>query len=229
MIKNREIVLFGICLILILTGCSMNPATGQRQLSLISEAQEVEIGRNTDQQMVQQTGLYPDDDLQTYVQELGEDMAKLSERPDLPWHFRVVDDPIVNAFALPGGFIYVTRGILAHLGSEAELAGVIGHEIGHVTARHSANQLSKAQLATLGLGIGMVVSEDFRRFGDLAQSGLGLLFLKFGRDDERQADDLGFRYASRAGHNPAAMADVFETLGRVSASASAGSRLPSWL
>jgi len=211
-----------------LGACSVNPATGERQISLISESQEIQMGKVSDQEIVQSLGLYPDDDLEGYVSRIGQGLAARSERPDLPWTFRVVDDPVVNAFALPGGYIYVTRGILAHLDSEAELAGVLGHEIGHVTARHSVERLSRAQLTQIGLGIGMAVSEDVARFGDLAQQGLGMLFLKFSRDDERQSDDLGLRYMQRAGYDPREMADVFETLGRVSAAQGSG-RIPGWL
>src|SRR6266545_8256813 len=115
------------------TACARNPATGARQLSLISESREIQMGREYDQEVRSSLGLYPDSALQRYVQELGARLAARSERPHLPWTFRVVDDPVVNAFALPGGFIFVTRGILAHLRSEAQLAAVIGHEIGHVT------------------------------------------------------------------------------------------------
>jgi len=140
-----------------------------------------------------------------------------------------VDDPAVNAFALPGGFIYVTRGILAHLDSEAELAGVLGHEIGHVTARHSASQISRSQLAQVGLGVGAILApEDVRPFLGLAQSGLGLLLLKHSRDAEREADSLGVRYMTQTGSPPAALLDVFGVLAGVSA-ASGGSRLPGWL
>ena len=132
--------------------------------------------------IVASMGLYPDGDLQAYVQELGEELAARSERPDLPWTFRVLDDPVINAFALPGGYIYVTRGLLAYLDSEAELAGVLGHEIGHVTARHSVNQISRAQVAQLGLGVGMILAPELQQFEGLASASLGLLFLKFGRD-----------------------------------------------
>jgi predicted Zn-dependent protease len=216
--------LLGVCT----TGCSVNPATGKSQLALITEAQEIEMGRQADRQTVAELGLYPDDALQQYVQKLGSSLAAKSERPQLSWQFRVADDSVVNAFALPGGYIFVTRGILAYLDSEAELVGVLGHEIGHVTARHSVEQLSRAELASAGLGVAMIASEDFRRFGALAQTGLGLLFLKFSRDDERQADDLGLRYLTRVGYDPTPMPNVFRTLGRVSA-ASGGDRLPTWL
>lgn len=208
--------------------CSVNPATGKSQLAIMSEAQEIETGRQADQEAVAQLGLYPDENLQRYIDRLGSSLAARSERPNLPWQFRVVDDPAVNAFALPGGFLYVTRGILAHLGSEAEVAAVLGHEIGHVTARHSVEQTSRAQLATFGLGVAMIASEDLRQYGQLAQAGLGLLFLKFSRDDERQADDLGLRYLTRLSYDPTQMPNVFVTLGRVSAASGAG-RVPNWL
>ena len=212
----------------LLAGCSVNPATGERQLTLISESQEIQMGREADQQITAQLGLYPDESAQQYVSSLGQALAAKSERPDLPWSFKVVDDPIVNAFALPGGFIYITRGIMAHLSSEAELVGVLGHEIGHVTGRHSVERLSKAQLAQVGLGVGMVVSPRFRQFGDLAQMGMGLLFLKYSRDDERQADDLGVRYSLRGGWDAREMPEVFTVLKRVGEIAGAGG-IPNWL
>ncbi|MBI4419687.1 MAG: M48 family metalloprotease [Gemmatimonadetes bacterium] len=208
--------------------CAVNPATGKRQLALVSEGQEIAMGRQNDQAIATSLGLYGDSAVQLYVGELGGRLAALSERPQLPWTFRVVDDPVVNAFAVPGGFIYITRGILAHLNSEAQLAAVLGHEIGHITARHSVEQLSRAQLAQLGLGLGMIFSPEFRQVGDLAGAGLNVLFLKFGRDDESQADELGLRYLLRANYDPRPMADVFTMLARVSQGAGAG-RVPNWL
>ncbi|MGH7658989.1 MAG: M48 family metalloprotease, partial [Gemmatimonadales bacterium] len=177
----------------------------------------------------QSIGLYPDENLQNYVNGIGQKLAAGSERPDLPWSFQVVDDPSVNAFALPGGFIFVTRGILTTMNSEAELASVLGHEIGHVTAKHAVQQISRAQVAQLGLGVGMLLSEDIRRFGGLASTGLSLLFLKYGRDDERQADQLGFRYSLQEGYDVREMDDVFQTLQRVSATGGSEGRLPEWL
>src|SRR5205809_1268054 len=209
-------------------GCAVNPATGSRQLMLISESQEIAMGRDYDNQVAASIGLYPDSGLQRYLQQFGARLAATSERPNLPWSFRVVDDPVVNAFALPGGYIYVTRGILAHLNSEAELAGVVGHEIGHVTARHSVSQLSKQQLAQIGLAVGTIASPDFERFAGLASAGLGILFLKYSRDAERQADDLGLRYMRRANYDPREMPHVFEMLTRVS-QAQGGGRVPEWL
>lgn len=208
-------------------GCAVNPATGERQLSLVSESQEIAMGREYDPQVVSEMGLYPDSALQQYVRELGMEMARASERPNLPWTFRVLDDPLVNAFAVPGGFVYITRGILAHMDSEAELAGILGHEIGHVTARHSVNQMSRAQLAQLGLGVGMILRPELQQFGDLAGAGLGLLFLKYGRDDEYQSDDLGVRYMRQAGYNPRELASVFRTLAALSGEGGGG-RPPEW-
>jgi len=204
--------------LLLIAACTMNPATGQRQLTLMSEAQEIQIGRQTHPEVLATYGAYDDAEWQAYIQELGEKMAAVSERPNLDWTFTVLDDPVVNAMALPGGFIYVNRGILALFNSEAELASVLGHEIGHVTARHSVEQMSRAQLAQLGLGVAAIASEEFRQYAGLAGQGLGILFLKFGRDDENQSDELGLRYMTRAGYDPHEMPKVFSTLDRMSRS-----------
>src|SRR5882672_5741619 len=209
-------------------GCAVNPATGSRQLMLVSESQEISMGRDYDKEVVASIGLYPDSALQAWIQQFGARLAATSERPNLPWSFRVVDDPVVNAFALPGGFIYVTRGILAHLNSEAELAGVVGHEIGHVTARHSASQMTKQQLAQVGLAVGAIASPEVGRYTGLASQALGVLFLKYSRDNERQADDLGLRYMRRVNYDPREMPHVFEMLARVS-QAQGGGRVPEWL
>jgi predicted Zn-dependent protease len=210
-------------------GCSTNPATGKPQIALVSEQQEIAMGLEADKQVVQQIGLYPDQQLQSYVERLGRQIAADSERPNLQWTFKVVDDPAVNAFALPGGHIYVTRGLLSHLSTEAELVSVLGHEVGHVTARHSVEQMSKAQLAQIGLIAGMIFRPELANYSDLASSGLQLMFLKYSRDDERQADDLGLRYVLREGYDPRQMADVFETLRRVSSKEEKGAKVPNWL
>ncbi len=214
---------------LLLPACSVNPATGERQLILIGEGREIRMGREADQQITASLGMYDDPALQAYITQLGDRLAARSERPELPWSFKVVDDPIVNAFALPGGFIYITRGIMAHFTSEAQLASVVGHEIGHVTGRHSVEQLSRAQLAQVGLAAGALFGpQELQSLLGVASAGLGLLFLKYGRDDERQADDLGLRYMDRAAYDPREMPGVFAMLGRVSAAAG-GSRVPEWL
>lgn len=211
----------------LLAACSMNPATGQKELNLVSESQEIAMGLQAAQQVAVQTGSYDDTLTQGYVSRLGLELAAQSERPQLPWKFTVVDDRQVNAFALPGGFIYVTRGILASMNSEAELAGVLGHEIGHVTARHSATQMSRAQLAQLGLGLGTVLRPDMAKYAGVVSTGMQLLFLKYTRDDETQADMLGFRYSLRSGYDPHAMLNLFTMLEGVEAS-SGQERLPAW-
>jgi predicted Zn-dependent protease len=209
-----------------MTACAVNPATGERQLSLISERQEITIGQDGAKDVQASLGIVQDPALESYVAGIGDRLAATSERPDLPWSFQVVDDPGVNAFALPGGFIYVTRGILPYFQNEAELAGVLGHEIGHVTARHSVTQMSRQQLEQLGLGVGMILSEDVRQFGDILSAGLGLLNLKYSRGDETQADELGVRYMSRAGYDPMTLIGVFQMLASVSGGA--GTRVPEW-
>jgi predicted Zn-dependent protease len=174
-------------------------------------------------------GIYDDQNLQELVSRVGMELAKVSERPNLPWHFAVVDQPAINAFAVPGGYIYLTRGILPFLSNEAELAGVIGHEIGHVTARHSAQQYSRATAGQLGLLLGSIFVPAARPFGDLAATGLGVLFLKYGRDDELQADELGVRYASRTGWDPSGVAGMLTTLARLDAASGETKGIPNWL
>jgi predicted Zn-dependent protease len=212
------------------SGCALNPATGNNQLMLVSEAQEIEMGRRADAAVAQSIGLYADPVWQRYIQQFGARLAATSERPNLPWTFRVVDDPAVNAFAIPGGFVYVTRGLLAHLTSEAELASVVGHEIGHVTARHTAAAMSKQQLIGLGLAVGSMASSQVAKYAGTANQALGILYLKFSRDDENQADQLGLRYMRRADYDPRQMPEVFRMLDRLSTTEGAGGgRLPTWL
>jgi predicted Zn-dependent protease len=213
----------------LLAGCARNPATGKSELMLVSESQEIAMGQQYDKEVVASIGLYPDPALQRYIQQLGETLAAKSERTKLPWTFRVVDDAAVNAFAVPGGFIYVTRGILAHINSEAELAGVVGHEIGHVTARHTAHQISQQQLAGLGLAVGSIASSQFEKYAGVAGQALSVLFLKFSRDNENQADELGLRYMSRAQYDPHQMPEIFKMLDQVGKASGGGGRLPEWL
>ncbi len=196
-------------------GCATNPVTGNRDLMLLSKDQEIAMGKEADPQIVASMGLYEDEELQQFISRKGKEMAAISHRPELPYEFKIVDSKVVNAFAVPGGFIYFTRGIMAHFNNEAEFAGVLGHEIGHITARHSAKQYSKAQLASLGVGLGSVFSETFRQYSDVAGQGLQLLFLKFGRDAERQSDKLGVEYSSTIGYDSYEMAGFFETLDRL--------------
>ncbi|NOT08897.1 MAG: M48 family metalloprotease [Gemmatimonadales bacterium] len=211
----------------LLAACATNPVTGRSELALVSESQEIAMGKQGAADVAQSIGLYADGRVQSYVSGLGLSLAARTERPNLPWAYQVVDDPTVNAFALPGGFIFVTRGLLTHMTSEAELATVLGHESGHVAARHSVQQISRSQLAQFGLGIGSVLSSGIRKYSEVAGAGLGLLFLKFSRDDETQADQLGFRYALTDGYDVREMAGVFQMLDQQAALSGAG-RLPEW-
>ena len=215
-------------------GCATNPVTGDREFVAISEAQEIAIGREADVEIRSQMGVYADEGLQAYVAEVGRALAAASHRPDLDWHFAVVDSPAVNAFALPGGYIYLTRGIMAHLNDEAELAGVLGHEIAHVTARHSVQAYSRSFGANLGLLAAQIFVPAMRSpyggpgLGDAAGNGLGLLMLKFGRDDERQADRLGAEYATASGWDPHGVGDMLSTLARI-AETTDRRGVPNWL
>jgi predicted Zn-dependent protease len=209
------------------SGCVSNPVTGKRELALVSESQELEMGKQAAEQTRKEIGLVKDDALQDYVQRVGRTLAEDSERPELPWSFQVVDDATPNAFALPGGYIFVTRGLMSYMDSEAELAAVLGHEIGHVTARHSVQQISRAQIAQLGLGLGMILAPELQQFGNLLGSGLQLLFMKFGRDAERQADELGFGYALQDKYDVREMDDVFASLQSISQQENR-SPLPTW-
>ena len=208
-------------------GCATNPATGSKEISLVSRNRELEMGKEADPAIVAEYGLYGDAALAQYVDSLGQRLAKVSHLPGLDWHFRLLDSPVVNAFALPGGYIYITRGILAYMNSEAQLAGVLGHEIGHVTARHTAQQLTQQQIAQVGLIAGTILVEQFRPYTGLAAQGLGVLFLKYSRDHETQADELGIQYAVRAGYDPREIPATYATLKRIAERQ--GQSLPNFL
>lgn len=214
--------------ILIIPSCAVNPVTGKKQIMLMSEEQEIAMGREYDPQIVATFGEYQDDQLLTFIREKGIEMGKISHRPDLEYHFRILDTPVVNAFAVPGGYLYFTRGILAQFNNEAELIGVLGHEMGHVTARHTVSQQSKQQLGQLLLVGGMIASEQFRDFAGVAMQGMELLFLKFSRDHERESDRLGVEYASKLSYDPQEMGNFFNTLSRMSATEGPGG-IPTFL
>ena len=209
------------CLFLF-AGCAVNPVTGKRNFTLMSEADEMRKGRQAAAEIGKEYSTYDDlPTLQNYVNEIGQKLAKNSHRPQLDYHFTVVDSPEVNAFALPGGYIYVTRGILAYLNSEAELAAVLGHEIGHVTARHSVQQYSAATAANVAATIGGLVAGIFvpQLGGQLAQGVQSLLGLTgnvllsgYGRSHELEADRLGAEYLARSGYDPQAMIKVIGVL-----------------
>ncbi len=212
--KNKRALrtILTLAAILAIIACAVNPVSGKKELMLFSEKQEIAIGQETDQQIRQEFGIYGDKSLNEYVNRIGQSMVPNSHRPNLKHYFAVLDTPVVNAFAAPGGYIYVTRGILALMNSEAELAAVLGHEMGHVAARHSMKQMSAQLLAQVGLVLGSVLSKDIRKFAGLASIGMQLLFLKFSRSDEYQADALGIRYARQAAYSPGEMLRFFTAL-----------------
>jgi predicted Zn-dependent protease len=219
----------GLAPLLALEACARNPVTGDLQLALISEAQEIQMGQQASEEVAASIGLVDDPELQQYVNSLGQTLAAASERPQLPWSFAVVDDPTPNAFALPGGPIFITRGLLGLMGTEAQLVTVLGHEIGHVTARHHVSSLSRQQLAQIGLGVGGILFPDLQQIGNLAGAGLQLLFLSHSREAERQADELGFGYSLGRGYDVREMAFVFESLQRYGEDENSRSAVPSWL
>ncbi|MDI6698012.1 MAG: M48 family metalloprotease [Candidatus Saccharicenans sp.] len=220
--------LLAIFLVISCFSCAINPVTQKRELMLLSRADEMALGQQTDAEVTSTYGIYPDSTLNQYIAGVGKKLAAVSHQPDLEFKFQVLDSPVVNAFAVPGGYVYLTRGILAYLNDEAELAGVMGHEIGHVTARHSAQLYSKAQMAQIGLAVGAAFSRTFQKFAGLAEAGLTIMFLSFSREHERQADDLGVLYASKAGYDGSQMSSLFITLQKLNPQ-SGKDGLPSWL
>jgi predicted Zn-dependent protease len=208
--------------------CATNPATGRRQLLLISEQEEIQLGRESDQEVRQQMGVYEDADLQRYVERVGRELVRSSYRTELPWTFTVVDEQAVNAFALPGGFVYLTRGILPFLQDESELAAVMGHEIGHVDGRHGVDAYSRQLLAGGGLASGGVFLPEIRPFQGLAGAAFGLMFLKHSRDAELEADQLGVRYAAAQGWDPDGMPGLLSTLDRLDEASGSSRGVPNW-
>jgi predicted Zn-dependent protease len=201
-------------ILLTLTACAINPVTGKKQIVLMSEAQEVAMGQQADPEIVSFFGLYEDPQLQEFITATGNEMAAISHRPKLAYEFKIVDSPVINAFAVPGGFVYFTRGIMAHFNNEAEFAGVLGHEIGHVTARHSVIQQRNQLFGQLGLLAGVLLVPQLGEFTEPLSQGMQLALLKFGRDAERQSDELGVDYSSQIGYDATEMASFFETLER---------------
>ena len=202
--------------------------TGKKQMVLMSQEQEIAMGKEADPQVVAEFGLYNDAELQKFITKKGKEMAAISHRPKLAYEFKIVDSPVVNAFALPGGYVYFTRGIMAHFNNEAEFAGVLGHEIGHITARHSVIQQRNAMLGQLGIIAGVILVPELSDWVDPLSTGLQLALMSFGRDAERQSDKLGVEYSSRIGYNATEMAGFFTTLERQQA-ASGGGEIPEFL
>ncbi len=229
--KLRLLSLFSLVILLLnflFTSCATNPVTGKKEFMLVSKKQEIAMGMQADPGIVNYFGLYEDKKLQQFIDKKGQEMAKISHRPELKYEFKIVDSPVVNAFAVPGGYVYFTRGIMAYFNNEAEFAGVLGHEIGHITARHSAKQQSNNMLAQVGLIAGILISPEVAQFADIAQQGIGLLFLQFSRNNESQSDRLGAEYATKIKYDAEEMAEFFKTLARLQTQSGAG-EVPTFL
>jgi len=223
---NLKKISLAVMLFIFLSSCATNPVTGRKELMLISRSQEIAIGKKNDKQIIAQYGLYNNSNLKNYINEIGYKLVRHVHRHDISYYFRILDSTDVNAFALPGGYVYITRGILAYINNEAQLAGILGHELGHINARHSAKQMSEAMLFNLGLTVGSIVSPEINSLSNLISTGVKLLFLKFSRDDENQADYLGVYYSTQAGYDSKELGNFFNTLKRLESKKSSG--LPSW-
>jgi len=221
-------IILTVTLSVILIQCAINPVTGKKELMLYSEADEIAMGREVDQGVRKTYGLYDDPQLTAYVASVGRKLVPYCHRPHLKYHFAILDTAVENAFAAPGGYIYITRGLLSMMNNEAELAVVLAHELGHVNARHSMRSMSRSILFGIGLVIAGELSEDVRKFTPLAAIAGQLLFLKYSRSDEYQADSLGVDYARKAMYNPGAMISFFNSIQRLKVMKGGGG-LPNFL
>ncbi|MEQ9035009.1 M48 family metalloprotease [Gracilimonas sp.] len=222
----------------IASGCvtlEKNPVSGNKRAFGYSWEEEEQIGANADKEIIAQYGVYENEQLSNYVSELGQSLLEVSHlrRDDTPqkfkdteFTFRVLDSPVVNAFALPGGYIYVTRGLLAHLNNEAQLAVVLGHEIGHVAARHASQRAVEQQIGQIAVLGGAVLGQSLGFDGgnilQLSSQTAQLMFLKYGRDDERESDALGVEYSAMKNYQAAEGAEFFNSLERISESSGGG-------
>ncbi|MFA5371840.1 MAG: M48 family metalloprotease [Sideroxydans sp.] len=199
---------------LALAGCAQNPVSGKQDFVMMSEAQEISMGRSADAEVRKQYSVYQNPALQSYVNGVGQALAQHSHRSNLNYHFTVVDSPEINAFALPGGYVYITRGIMAYLNSEAELAAVLGHEIGHVTARHGVRQQSAAQATNIGISLVSILVPELNNqsFHDASNLLGGALLSGYGREHELESDRLGAQYLARTQYDPQAMIRVVGVL-----------------
>ncbi len=226
--KRFTILTFIIAMVLFIYYCAVNPVTGKKELMLISKSGEINLGKELDASMRQEIGIYGSLNMNAYVRRIGESIVPHTHRPNLKYHFSVLDTPVINAFAAPGGYIYVTRGLLAVINSEAELAVILGHELGHVTARHSVKAMTKQIIFGLGLIIASELNEKIKKYAPYAAIAGQLLFLKYSRDNEYQADSLGIEYARKSGYNPGEMVRFFDSLNRETARVG-GSKIPNFL
>ena len=215
MVKLLYVRILMLVLIGCLLGCAVHPVTLDKQLMIISEDKEIAIGERSDPFIVQQFGYYNDPAMQEYVNNVGQKLVEVCARKNIKYHFTVLDSPDVNAFACPGGYIYVTRGILAIMNSEAELAGVLGHEVGHVVGRDSANMISQQSMFQVLALAGMAAGSTSR---ELAMAGSMLfeaMMLGYGREKEFLADSQGVEYMFRAGYDPMQMVALQASLGQL--------------
>jgi predicted Zn-dependent protease len=203
----------------ILQGCAVNPATGQGNLVMMSERRELEIGREEHEKVMASMRVVEDSALTAYVNEVGQRVAAGSHRPDLSYTFTVIDSPEINAFALPGGYVYINRGLLLFLKTEDELAAVLAHEVGHITARHAVQQQARGRLGSAAAAVGGVVAAVATGSGYIGSElmQIGSIWAAagasgFGREHELEADSLGAEYLRNAGYNPRAMIDVLSVL-----------------
>jgi predicted Zn-dependent protease len=211
-------VLFALFLSLSAVACATNPATGRTELNFYSEEQEIALGREAHDEILREFYVYDEKpELNDLVDEIGQRVAAKSPRPNLPWTFTLLDTPMVNAMALPGGYVYVTRGILERMNSEDELAGVIGHEVAHVAARHGTHSMSTGTMMQIGLVAAAVIAgeENVEKYGALAWIGAGLLFTKYSRQQETEADVLGTKYMATTGYNPIGAENMLQGLQRL--------------
>ncbi|MDZ7693312.1 MAG: M48 family metalloprotease [Balneolaceae bacterium] len=228
---------------LTITACvvQQNPVSGNKRAYGYSWEEEIQIGQDADKQIQQQYGVYQNEELKNYVDQVAQDILSVSHMrregtdpkfKNTEFYFRVLNSPVVNAFALPGGYVYVTRGLLAHLNNEAQLAVVMGHEIGHVAARHASQRAFEQQLGQIALVGGAIAGQELlglpgQELLNIGGTATQLLFLKYGRDDERESDRLGVEYAAMENYVAAEGADFFTSLKRISESS--GQSMPSFL
>lgn len=214
--------------IIILVQCAVNPVTGKKEFMLLSESAEIALGQDVDRGIRQEYGIYNDPALNAYVVSVGQKLSPYTHRSHLQYHFAILDTPVQNAFAAPGGYIYITRGLMSMMNSEAELAVVLGHELGHVNARHSARAFSRNILFSIGLVVASELSEDIKKIAPYVAVASQLLFLKFSRSDEYQADSLGVEYSRKSRYKPGAMVSFFTSIDRLS-TMKGGGHLPNFL
>lgn len=208
--RFTAIALASLAAVLLLGSCASNPATGGSNVVLSSKSSEIESSRRAHDEIVKAYGVYEDQAIQDYVNAVGQRIARNSDMPDLQWHFTVLDEGSVNAFTTGGGYVYVHRGLLAYLNSEAELAAVLGHECTHVTARHVARAQTRGTLASLG-ALGAAILTGSGAVADIANIGASAFIQGYGREAEMEADRIGMKYLVKAGYDPGAMGRVFRT------------------